>query len=200
MLETMARIHFESVPDVRPDDDHDERARRRAVPVGKVTVAAILVSVASLVLAWMQHRAASPTATRTWAEVREEARSSTRNVAVFFTRADCVRCVRMEAETLADPGIRALLDRRWVLHRVSLDEPGGAALAADLGVETPPAVVLAAAGGMVLLDAAGDPLRATGFLDTEALRSLLTRPRAGEDDRRRRDDGHGGVLRVKASA
>ncbi len=200
MLGAMARIHFESVPEVLPDDDRDEQARRRAIPVRSAVVAAVLVSALALGLAWLQRQGGEATTVATWTEVQTDARRSTRNVAVFFTRADCVPCVRMETETLADPGIRDLLDRGWILHRVDLGRGGGARLASELGVETPPAMVLTAAGGTILLDVEGTPLRTSGFLDTDALRELLTRPRAGEERHRRREDGHGGLLRSRTSA
>jgi hypothetical protein len=182
----MTRVLFESVPTVSPDDDTSDRARRDLLPLGKVIAGALVISGAAIGLGWMQRQAVEPEIALTWSEVKSEARRSQRNVAVFFVQSDCVPCVRMQAETLADPTIQSMMARGWVFHQVDLDAAGAATLAAELGVTEPPAFVLTAAGGTVLLDAAGAPIRATGYLDAAQLRDLLTRDLAGEETWRRR--------------
>lgn len=186
MLLTMSRVLFESVPTVSPDDDTSDRARRDLLPLGKVMFAALVISVVAAGLGWMQRQAVEPEITLTWSEVKSEARRTQRNVAVFFVESGCVPCVRMQTETLADPTIQHMMARGWVFHQVDLRGAGAASLATELGVTEPPTFVLTAASGVVLVDAAGTPIQATGYLDAAQLRALLTRELEGEETWRRR--------------
>ncbi|MFK7960343.1 MAG: hypothetical protein AB8G96_07430 [Phycisphaerales bacterium] len=186
----MGRIHFESVGQIDPDDDATEIARRQAVPLVPVMIIGAIIAVLAAGAGYVQSRVFGQVPLEALGDVQQRAAGQHKHVAMFFSSADCVPCTRMRTESLADPGIKAILDRRFILYEIDVHARGSETVTAAYEIDGElPAFVLAASTGHVLIDLDGEPMRADGYLDTVALQDLLTREVGAKRSRYTPDGG-----------
>jgi thioredoxin-like negative regulator of GroEL len=98
---------------------------------------------------------------------RKEAESKKRPLFIDFWKVGCPPCERMESQTFRDPRIQALLTEKFIPLKVN--GPEDTQLAAHLGINLYPTIVLATPEGRI----AGDPL--IGFKEPDALHDQLQR-------------------------